>query len=164
LFFTFFFAFKFHIRKLHNLTSPKFLKMKKMHVVLLVGIAAAVAILLGFMGNVTTYETISSAKNKPGKVVTVIAKLDTATLYYDPVKNPNYLTFEAVDTLGDRMKVAYYYEKPYDMEKSERVVLKGKMENNIFEIKKKDGILVKCPSKYKDDMNEAKKNLDVTSN
>ncbi|MBW7951341.1 MAG: hypothetical protein H3C56_01945, partial [Chitinophagaceae bacterium] len=66
--------------------------MKKMHVVLLVGIAAAVAILLGFMGNVTTYETISSAKNKPGKVVTVIAKLDTATLYYDPVKNPNYLT------------------------------------------------------------------------
>ncbi|MCZ2297971.1 MAG: cytochrome c maturation protein CcmE [Chitinophagales bacterium] len=138
--------------------------MKKMHVVLLVGIAAAVAILLGFMGNVTTYETISSAKNKPGKVVTVIAKLDTATLYYDPVKNPNYLTFEAVDTLGDRMKVAYYYEKPYDMEKSERVVLKGKMENNIFEIKKKDGILVKCPSKYKDDMNEAKKNLDVTSN
>ncbi|GMV77861.1 MAG: hypothetical protein AMXMBFR79_09940 [Chitinophagaceae bacterium] len=135
-----------------------------MHVVLLVGIAAAVAILLGFMGNVTTYETISSAKNKPGKVVTVIAKLDTATLYYDPVKNPNYLTFEAVDTLGDRMKVAYYYEKPYDMEKSERVVLKGKMENNIFEIKKKDGILVKCPSKYKDDMNEAKKNLDVTSN
>ena len=138
--------------------------MKKMHVVLLVGIAAAVAILLGFMGNVTTYETISSAKNKPGKVVTVIAKLDTATLYYDPVKNPNYLTFEAVDTLGDRMKVAYYYEKPYDMEKSERVVLKGKMENNIFEIKKKDGILVKCPSKYKDDMNEAKKNLDVSSN
>ena len=135
-----------------------------MHVVLLVGIAAAVAILLGFMGNVTTYETISSAKNKPGKVVTVIAKLDTATLYYDPVKNPNYLTFEAVDTLGDRMKVAYYYEKPYDMEKSERVVLKGKMENNIFEIKKKDGILVKCPSKYKDDMNEAKKNLDVSSN
>jgi hypothetical protein len=138
--------------------------MKKIHVVMLVCIAAAIAVLLGFMGNVTTYETVQSAREKKGKIVTVIAKLDTATLYYDPIKNPNYLTFEATDSLGDRMKVAYYYEKPYDMEKSERVVLKGKMENNIFEIRKKDGILVKCPSKYKDDMEAAQKNLDVTAN
>ena len=93
----------------------------------------------------------------------VIAKLDKATLNYDAAKNPNYLTFEATDTLGERMKVAYYYEKPYDMEKSERIVLKGKMENGVFEIKKKDGILVKCPSKYKDDMDAAKKNLETAS-
>jgi cytochrome c-type biogenesis protein CcmE len=111
------------------------------------------------MGDVTTYETISSARKKTGKAVMVIAKLDVSSLQYDALKNPNYLTFEAVDTLGDRMKVAYYYEKPYDMEKSERVVLKGKMENGVFEIRKKDGILVKCPSKYKDDMEAAKKNL-----
>lgn len=135
-----------------------------MHIIMLVGIAATVAVLLAFMGKVTTYETIASAREKQGKTVTVIAKLDTATLLYDPAKNPNYLTFEAIDTLGDRMKVAYYYEKPYDMEKSERVVLKGKMENGIFEIKKKDGILVKCPSKYKDDMEAAQKNLETTSN
>ncbi len=126
---------------------------------MLVFIAVAIAALLVFMGDVTTYETISSAKQKQGKSVMVIAKLDKATLQYDALKNPNYLTFEAIDTLGDRMKVAYYYEKPYDMEKSERIVLKGKMENGVFEIKKKDGILVKCPSKYKDDMEAAKKNL-----
>lgn len=130
-----------------------------MHVVMLVCIAAAIAGLLIYMGDVTTYETISSARKKQGKAVMVIAKLDVATLQYDALKNPNYLTFEAVDTLGDRMKVAYYYEKPYDMEKSERIVLKGKMENGVFEIRKKDGILVKCPSKYKDDMEAAKKNL-----
>jgi cytochrome c-type biogenesis protein CcmE len=47
------------------------------------------------------------------------------------------------------------------MEKSSRIVLKGKMENGVFEIKKKDGILVKCPSKYKDDMNAAKKELEA---
>jgi cytochrome c-type biogenesis protein CcmE len=133
--------------------------MKKMHVVTLVFIAAAIAGLLIYMGDVTTYETISSARQKQGKAVMVIAKLDVPTLQYDALKNPNYLTFEAVDTLGDRMKVAYYYEKPYDMEKSERIVLKGKMENGVFEIRKKDGILVKCPSKYKDDMEAAKKNL-----
>lgn len=132
-----------------------------MHLVMLVFIAAAIAGLLMYMGNVTTYETIASARQKAGKAVMVIAKLDTSTLKYDPAKNPNYLTFEAVDTLGDRMKVAYYYEKPYDMEKSSRIVLKGKMENGVFEIKKKDGILVKCPSKYKDDMNAAKKELEA---
>ncbi|MBP9739691.1 MAG: cytochrome c maturation protein CcmE [Chitinophagaceae bacterium] len=133
--------------------------MKKMHLVILIFIAATIAGLLIYMGDVTTYETISSARKKQGKAVMVIAKLDVASLQYDALKNPNYLTFEAVDTLGDRMKVAYYYEKPYDMEKSERVVLKGKMENGVFEIRKKDGILVKCPSKYKDDMDAAKKNL-----
>jgi hypothetical protein len=137
----------------------KFFDMKKMHLVLLIFIAATIAGLLIYMGDVTTYETISSARKKTGKAVMVIAKLDVASLQYDALKNPNYLTFEAVDTLGDRMKVAYYYEKPYDMEKSERVVLKGKMENGVFEIRKKDGILVKCPSKYKDDMEAAKKNL-----
>lgn len=130
-----------------------------MHLVILIFIAATIAGLLIYMGDVTTYETISSARKKTGKAVMVIAKLDVASLQYDALKNPNYLTFEAVDTLGDRMKVAYYYEKPYDMEKSERVVLKGKMENGVFEIRKKDGILVKCPSKYKDDMEAAKKNL-----
>ncbi len=130
-----------------------------MHLVTLIIIAATIAGLLIYMGDVTTYETISSARKKQGKAVMVIAKLDVASLQYDALKNPNYLTFEAVDTLGDRMKVAYYYEKPYDMEKSERVVLKGKMENGVFEIRKKDGILVKCPSKYKDDMEAAKKNL-----
>lgn len=137
----------------------KFFDMKKMHLVTLIFIAVTIAGLLIYMGDVTTYETISSARKKQGKAVMVIAKLDVASLQYDALKNPNYLTFEAVDTLGDRMKVAYYYEKPYDMEKSERVVLKGKMENGVFEIRKKDGILVKCPSKYKDDMEAAKKNL-----
>lgn len=137
--------------------------MKKTHVVLLVLIAAAVAVLLMYMGDVTTYETIASARQKQGKTVMVIAKLDTATLQYDALKNPNYLSFEATDTLGERMKVSYYFEKPYDMEKSERIVLKGKMENGVFEIRKKDGILIKCPSKYKDDMEAAKKNLQASN-
>lgn len=111
------------------------------------------------MTDVTGYETIASAKQKAGKTVTVIAKLDKSTVRYDPATNPNYLTFDAVDTLGDRMPVAYYYEKPYDMEKSERVVLKGKMENGVFQIRDQKGILIKCPSKYKDDPNSIQKNL-----
>ncbi len=131
--------------------------MKKSHIAALLLIGITIAALITSMTDVTGYETIASAKQKAGKTVTVIAKLDKATVQYNPAVNPNYLTFEATDTLGERMKVAYYYEKPYDMEKSERIVLKGKMENGVFEIHDQKGILTKCPSKYKDDPEAAKK-------
>ena len=133
--------------------------MKKSHIAALVLIGIAIAVLISTLVDVTAYETIASAKQKAGKTVTVIARLDAASINYNPARNPNYLTFEATDTLGDRMKVAYYYEKPYDMEKSERIVLKGKMENGVFEIHDQKGILIKCPSKYKDDPDAAKKNI-----
>jgi len=113
------------------------------------------------MGNVTTYETIASAKKKEGKFVNLIAKLDMSQpLEYDAVKNPNYLTFTAVDTLGNKIKVVYRNTKPTDMEKSERLVLKGKVQGEQFECK---DILLKCPSKYKDDVEQARKNLETTS-
>ncbi len=134
--------------------------MKKSHIVLLVFIALVIGMLISFMGNLSTYETIASAKQKEGKSVTIIAKLDKSQpIEYDPVKNPNYLSFHIADTLGNTAKVVYYYEKPYDMEKAERIVLKGKMKGDIFEIASKDGILIKCPSKYKDNPEEARKNL-----
>ena len=134
--------------------------MKRLHLILLVFIALAIGVLVSFMGNLSTYETIASAKQKEGKSVTIIAKLDNSIpIEYDPGKNPNYLSFHISDTLGNKAKVVYYYGKPYDMEKAERIVLKGKMKGDIFEITQKDGILIKCPSKYKDDPNSAKKNL-----
>ena len=134
--------------------------MKKLHIILLVFIAIAIGVLVSFMGNLSTYETIASAKQKEGKSVTIIAKLDNSIpIEYDPAKNPNYLSFHIADTLGNKAKVVYYYGKPYDMEKAERIVLKGKMNGDVFEITQKDGILIKCPSKYKDDPEAAKKNL-----
>lgn len=135
--------------------------MKKTHIILLVLIALSIATLISFMGNVTTYETVSSAREKEGRFVNLIAKLDmTQPLEYDPVKNPNYLSFTAVDTLGQSIKVIYRNTKPTDMEKSERLVLKGKVNGDQFECK---DILLKCPSKYKDDMEQAQKNLETSS-
>jgi len=134
--------------------------MKKTHIIALVLIAIAIATLISFMGNVTTYETIASAKQKPGKFVNLIAKMDkNQPLNYDPVKNPNYLTFTALDTLGNSIQVVYRNAKPTDMEKSERLVLKGKVENGVFECK---DILLKCPSKYKDDANNNAKNVSAS--
>ena len=134
--------------------------MKKTHIILLVFIAIAIAVLLSFMGDITTYDTVSSAKEKPGKFVHLIAKMEQNSLEYDPVKDPNYLAFTAVDSLGNSIKVVYRNTKPTDMEKSDRLVLKGRVEDDHFECK---DILLKCPSKYKDDINAAKKQLGTAS-
>ena len=131
--------------------------MKKIHIVLLLLIAGTIAVLISFMGTLSTYDTVKSAMKKQGKVVSIIAKLDpTHPIEYDAVKNPNYLSFVAYDSLGSNMKVIYRKEKPANLEHSERLVLKGRMNNDHFDCTE---ILMKCPSKYKDDMNQAKKNL-----
>jgi hypothetical protein len=50
--------------------------MKTTHIIILVLIAAAIAVLVQYTGDLTTYETIASAKEKEGKFVNLIAKLD----------------------------------------------------------------------------------------
>ncbi len=130
--------------------------MKKTHIILLVLIAVSIAVLISFMGDVTTYDTVTSAKQKPGKFVHLIARMEKNSMHYDPVTNPNYLTFNAVDSVGNSIAVVYHNAKPADIEKSERIVLKGRVDGNHFECK---DILLKCPSKYKDDMEAAKKNI-----
>ena len=132
--------------------------MKRTHIIILIGIAAMIVALIVFSaGDFSTFDTIGSAKKKPGKYVHLIARLDTTrVIEYDPLKNPNYLSFYAVDSLGSSTKVVYYNSKPTDLEKSERIVMKGKMQNNVFEC---DDILLKCPSKYKDDKQQLEKTI-----
>ncbi len=136
--------------------------MKKSHIILLVAIAASVMVLLSFMGDLSTYETLASARQKEGKTVTVIAELDKSVatpIEFDPTVNPNLTQFYVKDSLGNKAKVVYHFEKPMDMEKSSRIVLKGKMQGGVFDITNKAGILIKCPSKYKDDPKAAGNNL-----
>lgn len=136
--------------------------MKKLHIVLLVAVAVAIAVLISFTGDLTTYDTIASAQAKPGKYVHLIAKLDKeAPIEYDPVNNPNYCAFTVIDSLGSSVKVISAKPKPTDLEVSERVVLKGRMREDGFHC---DDILLKCPSKYKDDMAAAEKQLQHPEN
>jgi cytochrome c-type biogenesis protein CcmE len=132
--------------------------MKRTNIIILVAIAVSIAALIIFSANdFSTYDTIASAKQKQGTFVHLIAKLDNASpVEYDAIKNPNYLSFYAVDSLGGRTKVVYHSSKPTDLEKSERVVLKGKMQGEVFECK---DILLKCPSKYKDDKKQLEKEV-----
>ena len=132
--------------------------MKKTHIFILVGIAVLIValIIFGFpSSDFSTYDTISSAKNKQGKYVHLIARLDhSQPIIYDPIKDPNYLTFSIVDSLGSQTKVIYHNSKPTELEQSERVVLQGKMQGDVFECK---SITLKCPSKYKDDKKQLEK-------
>ena len=132
--------------------------MKRTHIIFLVGIAALIVGLIVFSaGDFSTYETIQSAQKKMGKSVTIIAKVDkTAPIEYDPIKNSNYMSFYAMDSLGGKTKVVYHNSKPTDFERSERVVLTGVMKNEHFECSK---ILLKCPSKYKDDKKELERKI-----
>ena len=135
--------------------------MKKTHIFILIAIAITIVGLLMFSVDFSTYDTIASAQNKPGKFVHLIAKLDkTRSIEYDPIHNPNYLVFYAVDSLGGKTKVVYKNSIPTDLEKSERIVLKGKMQHDYFECK---DILLKCPSKYKDDKKSLEKSIQQTT-
>jgi len=134
--------------------------MKKIHIVLLVLIAGAIGVLISFLHAASTYETVAGAKLKAGKTVSLIAKLDrTQPIVFDQ-QNPNYLSFTAVDSLGSSVKVVYNNPKPDNLESSERLVLKGAYIDNHFECKE---IMMKCPSKYKDDMKAAEKNIQSTT-
>ena len=135
--------------------------MKKIHIVLLVMIAGAIAVLITFLKGASTYDTVDTAMAKPGKFVHLMARLDKSQLIeYDAIKNPNYLSFTAVDTIGKAIKVVYHNAKPDNLEISERLVLKGKYKDGYFDCK---DIQTKCPSKYKEDMKPAQKSTETTS-
>lgn len=131
--------------------------MKTSSIIILVAIAAAIGVLLMYSVDFSTYDTITSAKEKPGKYVHLIARLDKSKpIQYNAIKDPNYLSFYATDSLGGSTQVIYHNTKPAELEQSDRIVLKGKMEGNVFEC---DNILLKCPSKYKDDKKQLEKTV-----
>lgn len=135
--------------------------MKTSHIIILVAIAIAIGGLLMYSVDFSTYDSIGSAKNKQGKYVHLIAKLDkNYPIEYNAIKDPNYLSFYAVDSLGYSTRVVYRNAKPAELEQSERIVLKGKMQGDVFEC---DNILLKCPSKYKDDKKQLEKTVKSNS-
>lgn len=129
--------------------------MKKIHLVLLVLIAVSIGVLISFTNTTSTYDTIATAREKPGTYVHLMAKLDKkAPIEYDALRNPNYLTFTAVDSLGQSVRVIYHSAKPDNLEMSDKLVLKGKYKEGNFECEE---IQTKCPSKYKEAEAQGKK-------
>lgn len=120
--------------------------MKKTHIIALVFIAVLVGVLISMLGDFSRYETFDSSYAQKGKEINVVGVLDlNAPMVYEPLKDPNKFIFYLQDEKGQVKEVLYKGEKPRDFEKSEKVVVTGKLIDDQFQASK---ILMKCPSKY----------------
>ncbi len=120
--------------------------MKKSAIFGLVVIAIAIAVIISTYSSSSTYGSFSDAK-KTTEELHVVGHLDKSKeLYYDAAKDANYFAFFVKDNKGEECKVIYTGTKPQDFEKSEQIVIIGSFHGKKF---KADKILMKCPSKYK---------------
>jgi cytochrome c-type biogenesis protein CcmE len=99
-------------------------------------------------GDASTYENFEVAMENPGREFHVVGVLNREKeKFYNPQEDPNYFTFFMVDEKGKESKVVYHNPEPADFDRSEKIVIVGKMDGDHFEASK---ILLKCPSKYTD--------------
>ncbi|MBK8443127.1 MAG: cytochrome c maturation protein CcmE [Sphingobacteriales bacterium] len=122
--------------------------MKKLHIFLLLLIGLCITYIISTSGNYSSYADFGSASSADGKEFQIVGNLNKSkTLYYEPSKDPNYFSFYMYDKKGKEMKVVYKGAQPADFERSEDIVLTGKVQGDEFIASK---ILLKCPSKYND--------------
>ena len=122
--------------------------MKKIYIVAIVMVAVAIGLLTTAAEDMSTYATFSHAL-QTGERVKIAGQLSKdKEMYYDPAKDPNYFSFFIKDTEGEERKVVLLSEKPQDFELSEQIVLTGQMQGDEFVA---TDMLMKCPSKYKDE-------------
>jgi cytochrome c-type biogenesis protein CcmE len=131
--------------------------MKKTHIIALGVIAVAIAMIISTIGDASTYLSFSEAKalaeKGETKSVHVVGELpknangEVFGIRYEPSISPNQFEFLMIDSLNTQYRVIHNQPKPQDIEKSEKVVVVGRMnlEGGYFEA---DKILLKCPSKY----------------
>ena len=121
--------------------------MKKSHILAIGIVAIAIAILVSASKDVTTYSNFTQAAKNGDKVKLIGHLVKDKPVEYNPDKDPNYLGFYLKDEGGEVRKVVLRATKPQDFERSESIVLTGQMDGETFEA---SDMLLKCPSKYKD--------------
>ncbi|MFN3847835.1 MAG: cytochrome c maturation protein CcmE [Spirosomataceae bacterium] len=132
--------------------------MKVSNIIILVVIAVAIGAIISLtVGDASSYVSFSEAeqmaKEGNNKAIHVVGELkkdannQPVGMMYEPSIDANHFEFMMRDSLGFESKVVYNQPKPTDLDKSEKVVVVGKMDvsNKCF---RADQILLKCPSKY----------------
>ncbi len=122
--------------------------MKKIHIVGIILIAAAIMILMSLSSDMGTYVTLAEAASSGTKAKIVGQLSKDKEMHYNPQEDPNYFTFYVTDADGTEKKVVLLAAKPQDFERSEQIVLTGQMKGEEFLA---SDMLMKCPSKYKDE-------------
>ena len=128
--------------------------MKRTHIIALVFVAVLIGVLTTMLSKgFSRYENFESKYAKQGKEFTVVGYLDKEKgIVYKPEINPNQFSMYVIDEQKVEKLVVVSKAKPRDIEKSEKVVVTGKMNGDTFEATE---ILMKCPSKYKNREQEA---------
>ncbi len=120
-----------------------------MHIVALVMIAAAAVMIVLSSADLSTFTTFAKAEEsgKRVKISGTYSKIDP--LFYEPNKNPNYFSFYLIDKDNEKRQVEVHKPKEQGFENSESIVLTGKMnDEGVFQASE---VLLKCPSKYKEE-------------
>lgn len=122
--------------------------MKKSSIAGIVIIALAIGIIISTYADSSTYGSFNDAKESETELHVVGQLNKDKELHYNPQQDANYFAFYMKDNQGKECKVVFNGSKPQDFERSEQIVLTGKMVGNEFHASK---ILMKCPSKYTKD-------------
>lgn len=123
--------------------------MKRSHIIAIIVIAVAIAAIAGSLAETSTYADFTEAFSNPGREYHVVGTLDrTEPIVYEPTIDPHRTTFTMKDEKGERRQVHLLQAKPQDFERSESVVLIGRVVDDEFMA---TDILMKCPSKYNEE-------------
>lgn len=135
--------------------------MKKSHIIAIVVIAVAIAIIISTAGDASTYVNfdqawqMASTGNKTKIHVVGELKKDASGSIVGLVNSPDNLsfTFILLDENKKEQKIYYNEPMPSDFTRSEKVVVIGSYRGDTFVA---DKILLKCPSKYQEQKLNAK--------
>lgn len=132
--------------------------MRKSAIIGLITIAICIGFLVSLNADTDSYSNFkeATASQKEEHVIGHWEK--SKGTYYDALKDPNHFAFYMQDEKGEVKKVVLNGSKPQDFERSEKLVLIGAMKNDTFYASK---ILMKCPSKYNDNLVEVSKDGQV---
>ena len=120
--------------------------MKTSHIIGISFIALALIFILSTLSDSSTYASFRIAGENPNHTFHVVGKLDKSKEQeYHPERNANLFTFYMIDNEGKECKVFLNKAKPQDFDKSEQIVVIGKIDGDNFNAA---DILMKCPSKY----------------
>lgn len=122
--------------------------MNKFTILGLVLTIVAIVLIISASKDVSTYANFEAASEST-KSVRIAGQLSkNKPMQYDPEIDPNLFTFYMKDEDLVERQVKLLMPKPQDIERSEQLVLTGKMDGDVFVA---HDILTKCPSKYKDE-------------
>jgi len=125
--------------------------MRKSAIIGLITIAICVGVLFSLNADTSSYSSFKEAAKESREFHVMGYWEKEKGMYYDALKDANHFAFYMKDAKGDVNKVVYIGAKPQDFERSEKLVLIGEMKKDTFYATK---ILMKCPSKYNDNLVE----------